>query len=377
MWGLLNETPDGPAFRHAVAMLPLVRTLDDTPHGDAQQRPLRRRGLRQGIGSVAGLDIWPRVSPGEPWVGINTTTAGHPGAGHHLAAGPAGVSSRPEGRVQRGALDRARRPARVEVAHAFTGLAERATTDVHVLHNGRSLFDGLINLNDWRQRGRARRRVWPSPRATRSTASSAPATATTAPTPRAWPPRSRPPAGRTYDATAEFLGARQSPRRLELRPAAPGSAPDAATFALYSADGPSGAVGSSANPGSRRLGGHAQRPASSTRACRTPPTSSSRCAPSAAGDKPVFLSEYGIGSAVDLWRAVRHFEQAAAQGTGRRPVLPRQAEPVPGRLATVAPGRGVCPPRGLLRGEPARRWPASARWGSTPSAPIRTSSATA
>ena len=26
-------------------------------------------------------------------------------------------------------------------------MAERATTDVHVLHNGRSLFDGLLNLN--------------------------------------------------------------------------------------------------------------------------------------------------------------------------------------------------------------------------------------
>ena len=28
MWGLLNETPDGPVFRHAVAMLPAVRALD-------------------------------------------------------------------------------------------------------------------------------------------------------------------------------------------------------------------------------------------------------------------------------------------------------------------------------------------------------------
>jgi hypothetical protein len=30
MWGLLNETSDGPVFRHAVDMLPLVRSLDDT-----------------------------------------------------------------------------------------------------------------------------------------------------------------------------------------------------------------------------------------------------------------------------------------------------------------------------------------------------------
>ena len=30
--------------------------------------------------------------------------------------------------------------------------------------------------------------------------------------------------------------------------------------------------------------------------------------------QPVFLTEYGIGSAVDLWRATRHFEQHGAQG---------------------------------------------------------------
>jgi len=30
MWGLLNENPDGPVFRHATGMLPLVRSLDDT-----------------------------------------------------------------------------------------------------------------------------------------------------------------------------------------------------------------------------------------------------------------------------------------------------------------------------------------------------------
>ena len=34
----------------------------------------------------------------------------------------------------------------VEISTRFTGLAERATTDVHVLHNGRALFDGLVNV---------------------------------------------------------------------------------------------------------------------------------------------------------------------------------------------------------------------------------------
>ena len=49
MWGLLNETPDGPVFRHAVSVLPALRQLDDSRmvmlnsgRWDVQQRPDRR-----------------------------------------------------------------------------------------------------------------------------------------------------------------------------------------------------------------------------------------------------------------------------------------------------------------------------------------------
>ena len=35
---------------------------------------------------------------------------------------------------------------KVDIEAVFTGIAERATTDVHVLHNGRALHDGQINL---------------------------------------------------------------------------------------------------------------------------------------------------------------------------------------------------------------------------------------
>ena len=30
LWGVLNETEDGPVYREAVSVLPFVRTLDDT-----------------------------------------------------------------------------------------------------------------------------------------------------------------------------------------------------------------------------------------------------------------------------------------------------------------------------------------------------------
>lgn len=38
-------------------------------------------------------------------------------------------------------------PGDYQVSCAFTGIDGKTTTDVHVLHGGRSLFDGLINLN--------------------------------------------------------------------------------------------------------------------------------------------------------------------------------------------------------------------------------------
>ncbi len=54
MWGLLNETPQGyPAFQHALTMLPLVRSLDDT----------RMVMLDSGIGRLSnpGSRVWQDV----------------------------------------------------------------------------------------------------------------------------------------------------------------------------------------------------------------------------------------------------------------------------------------------------------------------------
>ena len=55
MWGLLNENRGGPVFRHAVKMLPLVRSLDDTRI--VMLNSGRFDGLtgRRRIGSLAGI----------------------------------------------------------------------------------------------------------------------------------------------------------------------------------------------------------------------------------------------------------------------------------------------------------------------------------
>lgn len=56
MWGLLNETRDGPIFRHALSMLPLVRSLDDTRvtmlNSGLEQFAPRRAVPRQGFGAL-------------------------------------------------------------------------------------------------------------------------------------------------------------------------------------------------------------------------------------------------------------------------------------------------------------------------------------
>jgi beta-galactosidase/beta-glucuronidase len=74
MWGLLNEMPDGPVFRHAVGMLPLVRSLDDTRLVMLNSgRFDGRTGMPVG-GSMAGISIWQSQSGAlEPNVTYNGT----------------------------------------------------------------------------------------------------------------------------------------------------------------------------------------------------------------------------------------------------------------------------------------------------------------
>ena len=376
MWGLLNETPDGPVFRHAVAVLPLVRALDDTPDGDAQQRPLGRArrpaawpGLESGATPAARTrgsrsigtkhaDHGAWGSPGRPG-----QLAFHPGRDGEYSVvrwtAPADGRSTSSADVHR-ASPSGRRPtstccttaSRCSTASSTSrARATRRSSSKTIAVAAGDTLDFVVRLGQRQLRRRhdgAGRR--PSSRPTAR------------PTTR--PPISRPrriPTAR--GATASCARARRpkpddlrafTPRRL--RPRA-GRQPEQSRL-----DG---------------LGGRARATSTRTSACRTRPTSSARCARSTATASRVFLSEYGIGSAVDLLRAVRHFEQLGQDRGRRRPVLSRRARPLPGRLAAVEAGRDVRRPEDFFAAEPRRRWPASGCWASTPSAPTRTSSATA
>ncbi|MGC8639191.1 MAG: glycoside hydrolase family 2 protein [Isosphaeraceae bacterium] len=308
IWGLLNEAPDGPAFRHAVGMLPLVRALDST------RMVLLNSGRYDHVGSspigeVAGLRLWPNDPPTEPWVGVNAT---HDTVRALGITWPAGWLALHPGAAGEYSVLRWTAPAasKVDITAAFTSIAERATTDVHVLHNGRALHDGRINLGGSGNRSTFQGQVAVAPGDTidcvvgygnGSYGADSTALALTL----------RLADGSRHDAAAEF-STRSNPQGVWsyglLRP---GTRPDAATFARFPADLAASRIGSLSNPNSavwedvisdRHVYPRVPHTAEIVASLRNLD----------GGKNPVWLSEYGIGSAVDLWRAVRHFEQAGA-----------------------------------------------------------------
>jgi hypothetical protein len=144
MWGLLNETSDGPIFRHAVKTLPLVRSLDDT------RVVMLDSGLEQFVprrGSPVGLAIWNGEAGPEPCAARNETNHDVQGPGIVWKPGQVSLHPGPDGQcaVMRWTAPQAGQYA---VNARFTSIAEKATTDVHVLHQGKAIFDDAINVGD-------------------------------------------------------------------------------------------------------------------------------------------------------------------------------------------------------------------------------------
>ena len=146
IWGLLNETPEGPVFRHAVDALKLVRTLDDS----------RMVMLNSGRWDkwadkpVVGIDIWRCTDRTDPCINHNGTDYTVRGLGITWEPGQLGLHPGREGEpaVLRWTAPEA---GKVDLSATFKSIAIKATTDVHILHNGKS----DIRRND------QRRRQWP------------------------------------------------------------------------------------------------------------------------------------------------------------------------------------------------------------------------
>jgi hypothetical protein len=311
MWGLLNEAQDNPAFRHAVAMLPLVRSFDNSRMIVLNSGRFDFTGCG-GIGNVPGIAVWPLNTTMEPWVAVNTTKSTVRALGITWPAGHLAIHPGPKNEMS---AVRWTAPAAGEAAidAKFVGLAERATTDVHVFHNKQPLFDGKINLDGVaNEAGIAQRKV-------------AVAAGDTIDCVVGWGNGSH--GGDTtgltfvvklgdqvFDATRDFSLAENPNGVWSYGQLAPASAPDASTFACYPRQSASNHVGSISNPGST-----VWEDTVADRHCypRVPHTAETiqSLRNYNAGGQPVFLSEYGIGSAVDLWRGVRHYEQLNAMHT--------------------------------------------------------------
>ncbi len=312
IWGLLNETNDGPQFRRAAASLPMVRALDDSRMVFLNSGRWDLQGTPQSM--PPGVDVWRTKAGSEPWIAHNPLTG--PVRSHFsFDWSPGQVALHPGPRGEYSVV-RFTAPAadRYAIDATFTGLPRYgfnsdATTDVHILHNAKPLFEASLNI-DGTPNGAAHRGEIELAKGDTvdfavgfgngSHGSDSTALAATL----------RSSDGKTFNVTAGFSIAENAGRRWTYGMFAPGERSDPATFAPYarSVIGKRPEFGTLANPGSDAwqdvLDDYHNYP-------RVPHTADTIASLRSAngGENPLFLSEYGIGSAVDLWRVTRHFER--------------------------------------------------------------------
>jgi len=305
MWGLLNETSPTPVFFHAADALPKVVALDDT------RVVMLNSGRFDGLtrdGAVVGPAMWRVPDETVPCVTCNVldqqvsvadstwppgTLALHPGIGGQYA-------------VLRWTCPQA---GDYHLAARFKGIARKpTTTDVHVLVRGSSVYDGLINVggggNTAAYEGDATLSEGDTIDVAVGPSGDGPFSDTTALALTIEGP------GRRDDAAAEFT--------LDANPTGPwtygwlpaGERPDVAGFVAFTKTDPavSKAIGSIANPGSDEWEDILSDQHPYQRVPHTAPIMHTLRSLSGDG-KNVFVSEYGVGSAVDLWRAARHYER--------------------------------------------------------------------
>ena len=306
IWGLLNEANNNPAFQHAVQMLPLVRALDTS------RMVFLNAGRYDGL-SPGGNDpfskvcLWHSPVGREPWVVLNPL-AEPIETPFGFAWPPRQVCLHP-GEKGEFSVVRWTAPAsgRCKIKAVFTGLPKSpATTDAHVLHRGQPLFAAAINLRGLPNTATYSGTMEVSQGDTvdfvvgfgnQSYGSDSTGLEASL----------QYEAGATFDAAKDFSKTANPAGPWSYGCLKPGPSPDAGTFVRYSEGGINATIGSIANPGSSRwqdllvdMHNYPRVPhtAGIVHGLRT-----------MSGPTPIFLSEYGIGSAVDLWRTTRHFEQ--------------------------------------------------------------------
>lgn len=300
IWGLLNETPDGPVFRHAVSVLPEVRKLDET------RLILLNSGDWHRGGSTAGIKIWQPPEHTEPCVTYNSTEAVVQALG--ITWQPGQLAFHP-GRNGEYAVVRwtANTAGSIQLAATFQSIAERATTSVHVLHNGRPLFESLINLEGkgptCDHTGAFEVRKGDTIDCVCGWGNGNYGADTTA-----LSVQIQDSAGQVWNAEQDF-SAKQNPHGpWSYGMLQPSAQPDITTFAVLSHRKLDEHAGSVSNPGSTVW----ENILSDQHPYRRVPHTADIIQALRTLDghgTPLFISECGIGSAIDLLRTVRWYEQ--------------------------------------------------------------------
>lgn len=301
IWGLLNETPDGPVFRHAAGLLPTLRSVDDS-----RLVMLNSGRWDQHTGSLAGIQAWQNEGRVDPCVTRNGTTQAVSGLGITWAPGQVGMHPGAQGEY---AVVRWTAPGAgtVELTTEFRSIAERATTDVHVLHNGQAVFEDLINLQDRGPQAETANTLQVNTGDTLDWVVGfgngfygADTTAMAA--------RIVSADGKAYDVADDFSNQQNPGGPWSYGQFAPGPKPDATTFVRFAHATTATRVGTLSNPGSVTWEDvlddqHPYR--------RVPHTADiiHELRTLGSNGKPLFISEYGVGSAIDLRRVVGSYEQ--------------------------------------------------------------------
>ncbi len=307
IWGLLNEAGNNPAFRHATQMLPLVRSLDNSRMVFLNAGRFDGRAVGAN-GAYSKVHLWTSATGTEPWIVLNPEGQPVP-TPFGFAWPPRQVCLHPG---QYGEFSTARWTApnsgQVTISARFTGLpmGMPATTDVHVLYRGKPLFDGLLNVGSHTNSAVYSGRIVVAQGDTIDFVVGF-GNQTYASDTTSLEASIQFDSGAAYDLAKDFSDSKNPSGPWSYGSLKPGPTPDAATFALYTKREYQTGIGSVSNPGSTQWQDlltdmhsypHVPHTGSVIGFLRT-----------LNGSTPVFLSEYGIGSAVDLWRVTRHFER--------------------------------------------------------------------
>jgi hypothetical protein len=303
-WGLLNETGDGAVFRHAAGSLPRVRQCDDS-------RLVMLNSGRFDLNNsnrIAGIEILRATEQDNPCTTFNQTKKAIRALGITWAPGQFALHPGPGGEycVARWT---APKDDRVAVAAAFASIAEAATTDVHALGNGKALFDGGINVNGGGPTAKFEATI-PVKRGDTIDFVVGYGNGSHGGDTTALDATLRASDGTAYNVAADFTAKRNPNGAWSFGRLPPGPKPDAAALALYppNNDVAPPRIGTLSNPGSTEWEDvlddeHPYQRVPHTAAIIHTLRTIGRA------QTPLFLSEYGIGSAVDLMRVVRHYEQ--------------------------------------------------------------------